>query len=268
MRILVYAGPSPWRDLVLTYSIPFVEKVATALTFVTGGGSEAQSLLDEAVKRFTIPPDIPVMQQIYTGDAQTAILAAAQEVPYDLVILGRLNRSLGRLLPGPRSKVIAQRLRHSVLRVHGIVRPLQSIALASSGNQTTFDNAQLVAQIAAPLQARVSIVHVVSQQSVIFEGFSKHNLGTEKFLSSDVPEARVLRGAAALLNNLGVSTVVTVRAGPVIDELLSEVYMGSHDLLVIGEKRFESVLDRLLLEDVAAHIMDHSPLPVLMAKEE
>lgn len=268
MKVLLYAGPAPWRDLVLTYSAQFVEKIATALTLVTCGGREEQALLEETLQRFTIPAHVPVTLRALPGNAQAAILDAAQETSYDLVIFGRLNRPLGRLLPGPRSKVIAQRVQHSVLRVHGIVRPIQRILLASSGNSQAFDQARLVAQIAAPLGATVTIVHVLSQQSLFFQGFAEERVVVEQFLDSDLPEARVLRGAAELLNNLGVPATVKGRTGPVVDEVLAEVYTGGHDLLVIGEKRFDNPLDRILIEDMTSHIIDDSPLPVLVARDE
>ncbi len=118
MKILLYAGAAPSRDSVLQFSVPIVQRCASALTLLSGGGAERQALLDDALRRVAAPPHVAVTLKSLPGNAQAAILAAARAQPYDLVILGRLHQPLGRLLPGAHSKAIAQRLEPSVLRVH------------------------------------------------------------------------------------------------------------------------------------------------------
>lgn len=266
MKVLIYAGPAPSRDLVLQFSIQIVQKIATAVTLVTGGGAERQPLLEQSVERLRIPKDMPVALRALNGDAQVAILSAAREQPYDLVIFGRLHQPLRRRLPGPHSKAIAQRLEPSVLRIHGPVRPIQRILLASGGDHHTFDDVSIAARLAAPLGASVMLLHVLSQQSLVFEGFPGHQITVEDFLSGNSPEANTLREAAALLNKRGVPTQLKGRVGPVIDEIMAELRVGGYDMLVIGAHRVASALDRILLEDITGDLLDISPLPVMVVK--
>src|SRR6266545_8195762 len=262
MRILLYAGPAPSRDVVLQFSAQIIQSCATALTLVTGGGPARQPLLEEAAARLHVPESVPVTLRALPGNAQTAIFGAAREQSYDLVILGRLHQTLGRLLPGAHSKVIARQLEPSVLRVHGQVRPIRRILLASGGDFHTLGDASVAAQIAGPLGASVTMLHVLSQQSVVFEGFPGRRNLVEPFLAGRSPEASTLREAAALLAARGVSARVKGRVGPV----LAELRIGSYDLLVIGAHRVASALDRILLEDVTEDLLDVSPLPVLVVK--
>src|SRR6266540_799355 len=227
MKVLLYAGPAPSRDTVLQFSAQIVQYCATSLTLVTGGGAERRPLLEEACARLAVPASVPVTFSALPGNAQTAILMAAHAQSYDLVILGRLHQPLGRLLPGAHSKVIAQRLEPSVLRVHGPTRPIRRILLASGGDFHTFGDVKATAQIAKPLRA-----------------------------------------AVAMLNEHGVPAQMRGRAGPVIDEILSELRVGSYDLLVIGAHRVASALDRILLEDITDDLLDISPLPVLLVKSD
>ncbi|HEX9371902.1 MAG TPA: universal stress protein, partial [Roseiflexaceae bacterium] len=176
------------------------------------------------------------------------------------------HQTLGRLLPGAHSKVIARQLEPSVLRVHGQVRPIRRILLASGGDFHTLGDASVAAQIAGPLGASVTMLHVLSQQSVVFEGFPGRRNLVEPFLAGRSPEASTLREAAALLAARGVSARVKGRVGPVLDEILAELRIGSYDLLVIGAHRVASALDRILLEDVTEDLLDVSPLPVLVVK--
>jgi nucleotide-binding universal stress UspA family protein len=268
MKVLLYAGPAPSRDTVLQYSTQIIQYCTTSLTLVTGGGAERRPLLEEAYARLAVPASVPVTFSALPGNAQTAILMAAHAQSYDLVILGRLHQPLGRLLPGARSKAIAQRLEPSVLRVQGLVRPIRRILVASGGDFHTFGDVKAAAQIAKPLSAAVTVLHVLSQQSVVFEGLVNRHDPVETFLASQAPEAKTLRDAVALLNEHGVPAQVRGRAGPVIDGILSELRVGSYDLLVIGAHRVASALDRILLEDITDDLLDISPLPVLLVKSD
>jgi nucleotide-binding universal stress UspA family protein len=266
MNILLYAGSAPWRDVVLRFSTPLIAQVAHSLTLVCSDEAGAQQLLDDAAARLAIPAHIPWKTRIVAGDSQTAILTAAHEQPYDLAILGRLNRPLGRLLPGPRSKIITQRLMPSALRVHGVVRPVQRILLASGGDEHTLTNVQVVARLAAPLGASVTVMHVLSQQSICFELIPDAEIAQHEFPHSDRTEATILHTAVDMLRERGVTARMQVRIGPVIDETLAELADGSYDLLVVGAHEPGDALDRLLLEDLTSALLDSSPLPVLVVK--
>jgi nucleotide-binding universal stress UspA family protein len=268
MKVLIYAGPAPSRDLVLQFSAPIAQHVATALTLVTGGGGARSPLLDQAIERLSLPEGLPIVLRALPGDAQAAILAAAREQSYDLAIIGRLHQPLGRLLPGVRSKTIARRLEPSVLRVQGHARPIQRILLASGGDRHTFDDAAITARLAAPLGAAVTLLHVISQQSLIFEGFGSRRAQAADFLASGSPEARIQREAAAWLEQHGVPTQTTQRVGPVLDEIMAELRANSYDLLVIGAHRVTSALDRILLEDITGDLLDVSPVPVLVVRAQ
>jgi nucleotide-binding universal stress UspA family protein len=268
MRILLYAGPAPSRESVLEFSAPIVQHGATALTLVTGGGAARRGLLEEAAERVRPPAHLPVTQRALPGNAQTAILSAAREQAYDLVILGRLNQALARLLPGVRSKAIAQRLEPSVLRVQGTVRPIRRMLLASGGDHHTFADVRIAAQLARPLGASVTVLHIRSQQSVLFEGLPNAPRRTQEFLAGGSNEAHTLRQAVAMLNDQDVQADVRARVGPVLDEILDELRDGGYDILVIGAHRVASALDRILLEDITDDLLDVSPLPVLVVKQE
>ena len=266
MRILLYAGPAPSREAVLQFSGQIVQHCATSLTLVTGGGAERRPLLEDAATRLRIPAHVPVTLSALAGNSQTVILAAARAQPYDLVILGRLHQPLGRLLPGSHSKAIAQRLEPSVLRIHGPVRPIRRILISSGGDYHTFADVDVAAQIAGPLGASATLLHVVSQQSLLFEGFQARRGTVESFLADDSPEAQTLRQATAMLRDRGVACELKGRVGPVLDEILAELRVGSYDMLVIGAHRVASALDRILLEDITDDLLDVSPLPVLVVK--
>jgi hypothetical protein len=58
MKVLIYAGPAPSRDLVLQFSTQIVQRAATAVTLVSGGGAARRPLLEQAVERLQPPPSL------------------------------------------------------------------------------------------------------------------------------------------------------------------------------------------------------------------
>lgn len=265
MRILLYAGPAPWRDEVIEFSAGMLKYVATSVTLVTGGGTAMLPLLAATVPRLQLPAAIPIDLRTLPGNAPQAIVQLTEAQPFDLVILGRLQQPLTRLWRGQRSKRIAERLEPSVLRVHGAIHPVRRILLTSGGDYHTLDNVAHLATFARPLAAEVTILHIISQQSVIFDGFVPSD-PHQTFLASDEAEAHVLRAAAARFEHAHVPAHVRVRVGPVLDEILAELDEGDYDVLAVGAHRVNSTLDRILLEDITGDLLDRSPLPVLVVK--
>lgn len=263
---MIYVGPAATRDQLLEYTAPLAQHVASSLTLVVGDGTGRDVLLREAKQRLMPPEHVKVSSLSLPGDASHAILGAAEQQPVDLVVFGRLRPRLTHLLPRSRSKVIAQRLQPSVLRIQGRIGPIRRILVASGGDFHTYDDVRVAAQIAEPLKAEITLMHVVSQQSLVFEGFRPRQLDIDEFLSGSSAEASTLRTAAATLRERGITVTLRGRSGPVLDELLDELRSGHYDMLVIGAHRIARPLDRMLLEDIAGELLDLSPVPVLVVK--
>ncbi len=266
MHLLIYAGPGPSREHVLAIAAPLVERVATAVTLVTGGGARHAPLLDEAARRLGVPPGVPVTQRVLDGAPQAAILTVAGERAHDLVIFGTFQRPLERLLRVWRDDTLAVRLKSSVLRVKGPVRPLRRILLASGGDRHTFTTAERAIQLAAPLGASITVLHVVSQQPIVFDPRALPAADEATFLAGDSPEAAILRQAAEWLHARGIPVAVRVRFGMVVDEVLAELAAGDYDLLAVGTHHLEGPLDRMLIEDLTGDLLDLCPRSILVAR--
>jgi nucleotide-binding universal stress UspA family protein len=264
MHMLIYVGQAVGRDQVIEFSQQLVT-LSTRLTLVSNESDGDQRLLREAHDRLHTPAGVMVTLKAIPGPVQEAIIAAAAQQPYDLVVLGRIQRPLARLLR-QKSKVIARRVQPSVLRVQGRSGPIRRILLASGGDFHTFDDVQVAARLAGPLGAEITIVHIVSQQSLVFQGFAARIISIDDFLAGTSPEAATLRSAAALLRERQIAVRIKGRSGPVLDELLDELRTGRYDLLVVGAHRIDRPLDRILLEDITGELLDVSPIPVLVVK--
>lgn len=265
MNIMIYVGQSPSRADVLAFSTPLMQSVATRITLVAGKSAGGQPMLDDAAAQLQVPEHVPVELCAMPGGAQNAIIAAAREHAYDLVVFGRLRPRIRRMLFGPRSRRIAAQLEPSVLRVQGMVRPIKRALIASGGNNNTLHNAAVAARLLAPLHAEATVLHVDSQQSITFQSRQQRDRN-RAFIESDTPEAATVRDAVAHLQTHNIAVKPKIRYGPVIDEILAELDSGSYDLLIIGAHRISSALDRILLEDMTGDLMHVSPVPVLVVK--
>ena len=265
MNIMIYVGQAPSRADVLAFSKPLAQHVATSVTLVAGKSAGGQPMLEDAVAQLKLPKHVPVELCALPGGAQNAIIAAARERAYDLVVFGRLRPRIRRMLFGPRSRRIAAQLEPSVLRVQGTVRPVKRALIASGGNNHTLHNAAVAARLLAPLHAEATVLHVDSQQSITFQPRQQRER-TRAFIESNTPEAAAMRGAVAYLQEHNVAVKPKIRYGPVIDEILAELESGSYGLLIIGAHRISSALDRILLEDISGDLMHVSPVPVLVVK--
>jgi len=263
MRILLHIGATLAED-VLAWVRPIVQHSAQSLTLVSSAHAAAHEQLAAAHRLLQVPPDLPTDAQIIDGDGPTAIQTAVALHPYDLVMLGRLPA----LRHGPRVRQAAggPRPAPSVLRIHGHLRPIRQVLLASGGDFHTFETASITARTVAPLGARTTLLHVIPPEALVFAGFGARHISIEQFLASTSVAAVTLRDAAATLERRGVTTRIAGRAGPILEELLEELDTGQYDLLAIGAQRVESPLSRILYEDIAADLLELSPIPVLVAK--
>jgi nucleotide-binding universal stress UspA family protein len=263
MRVLFHVGAT-LADDVLAWVRPIIQHAAQSLTLVSSGHAAAHGQLAAAHQLLQLPPDLPTDVLVVDGDEPTAIQAAVAQQPYDLVMLERLPAShhgtRGRQPSG------GPRPAPSVLRIHGQLRPIRHVLLASGGDFHTFETASITARAVAPLGARATLMHVIPPEALVFAGFGARRISIEQFLSSTSVAAVTLRDAAATLERRGVATRIDGRAGPILEELLEELDTGQYDLLAIGAQRVESPLSRILYEDIAADLLELSPIPVLVAK--
>jgi nucleotide-binding universal stress UspA family protein len=262
MHMLIDVGIARPQQELLQVCGALIQKVATALTVLMDGGRSATLPRDQLAARLGIPAELPLDLRVNVNHPWKALRAVTRERQYDLVICGRQRRSL--FAPNPAT--ISQQIASSVLLVRGVNRPPHRILLASSGDRHTLDHVRFLARLAQPLGASVTVLHVLSQQSLIFNCSSGHDIQAETFFGERSAEANILRLAAAWLQDDGIPTQLRVRNGPVIDTIVTELRAGSYDLLVVGEHRPATLGDRFLLRNMTDELVAVSPGAVLIVK--
>jgi nucleotide-binding universal stress UspA family protein len=209
----------------------------------------------------------PSRHLVVTGSLSIALLETAQTERPDLVVYGERGRLWGRWAQLRRRDPLYALLPVSSLLVRPAVRPIARVLICAGGDDSILEDARFTGRLVRSVQAQATILHVLSQVPLIFGAGSQRERITESFAATGAPEMQFMQQAAEELEHIGVRTDIKVRVGLVVEEIAAELVEGGYDLLVIGAHRSEGMVQRFLLEDVAANILGKKLGPVLVVKQ-
>ncbi len=265
MKILLYANSEekaravlPWVRLLSRH---FMTSVTIQSTRRASPGEQAASELfrrelsgTKSVKVDSVVKDLDWPEE---GIAQEALKGE-----YNLVILAPAGRrGVIRLFYGSMVGKVIRRVSTSVLVAREGPVPPRSILACVSGSRHSLTNVRAAAQLAVVFGCPVTIMMVISQLPVSFEG---RDLAArqEDFLAIDHPRAIHLRAARDLLHNLGAEGSIMVREGMVVEEILAALDGHGYDLLVLGTHRAEDYDP--MYEDLTSELVQRVTVPTLV----
>ena len=201
------------------------------------------------------------------GHAAEQILDEAVEWQADLIVIGQLGRrGLTRFIMGGTATRIVQYARCSVLLVKGRRSALQKILVCTAGGEPGLRDVEVAGRLAAQTQAAVTVLHVMSQVALTEKTYQPElEAPANDLMARHTREGLHLEAALNTLKSAGVSCAAKVRHGLVVDEIAAEARDGDYDLLVIGAHLARG-LSRWLLDDVTAHVLEETLLPVLVVR--
>jgi len=265
LKLLIgYEGTEGGRQA-LAYIAPLVKDPTVEVTLLTVARNPAVTagLFDEAAR---IIGTAEVEHVATSGSIYAALLQTARAKPYDLVVFGPIGRRWDRWPRLRQRRSLSAALPASSLLVRGHARGITRALICAGGDETVIADAQLTGRLARRTGARATILHVLSQVPLLFGRGASRDRVTEAFAATGAPEIKHMQAAAEVLGAAGVEASIKVRVGLVVEEIVAELAEGGYDLLVVGAHRSQGLVERLLLEDVAADILGESPVPVLVVK--
>jgi nucleotide-binding universal stress UspA family protein len=201
------------------------------------------------------------------GHAAEQILDEAAEWQADLIVIGQLGqRGLTRFSMGGTATRVVQYARCAVLLVKGARPALRKMLACTGGGRPGLRDVEVAGQLAAQTGAEVTVLHVMSQVALTEKGYrSELDAPAGDLIGQRTREGEHLAIALQTLQALGVNCAAKVRHGLVVDEIIAETRDGNYDLLVIGAHVAHG-LTRWLLDDVTAHVLEESQVPVLVVR--
>ena len=233
---------------------------------------DAERLIQNALETLGAEMD-PIGLEYQTktrrGHAAEQILDEAAEWQADLIVIGQLGRrGLTRFIMGGTATRIVQYARCSVLLVKGQRSALQKILVCTAGGEPGLRDVEVASRLAAQTQAAVTVLHVMSQVALTEKTYQPElEAPATDLMARHTREGRHLEAALSSLRSAGVSCAAKVRHGLVVDEIAAEARDGDYDLLVIGAHLARG-LSRWLLDDVTAHVLEETQMPVLVVRGE
>ena len=269
LKLLVLVDDSDASRRALELIAPLVTSEAVAVVLVAREADPelAATVLDAAAAR--LGNAAQVQRRHCPGAPQKVLAREAREARADLAVVSPPpHASWRRWLHGREALSLARRFPTSLLLVQPehAVRPLQRALLAGGGGPALLDAARLAGCLLAQVRGTATVCHVLLRVPLGYGPRTTDQARMGVFLASESPEAGLFASALEILRAAGVPAELKLRVGLVVDEILAEVEQGAYDLLVIGAHRVASRLDRLLLADISAELLQKSPVPVLLVR--
>lgn len=270
------AWPSGTSVTLLTaYQSPSTWLPETALA--TGDwltGTEAALRRDADVALSTLADSLEgrgwsIDRRVVRGRGASAILAAADELEADLVVLGsRGHGRIASMLLGSVSAEVAERAPCSVLVARA--PRVQRLVIATDGSDCSAVIPDVLARWAAFTGLEATALSVTPVDSPAFELMvSLYTLGSESLAPQrEELRARYQEHAAEMaqrLSAIGIPARPEVRNGDAAHEIIAAASEAHADLVVTGSRCLHGV-DRWLLGSVARDVLVHTAASTLIIR--
>lgn len=215
-----------------------------------------------------------VASQVRVGNAGHEILAAAQRLPANLILVGTRGRTgLDRLLLGSTAGTVARSALCPVLIARALRGELSRVVLAIDGSVHAERASELVARLPLPELAEIRVVHVLRPYHPFAERLEALPGGREHF-GSRVEAARkrqqqlateLVEVACRKLVSAGKRATSVTATGDPAHEIAALAESEGADLIAVGA-RGVSPISGLLLGSVADRLLHHAPCSLLLAR--
>ena len=269
MRVLVYGDRGAAGDTALGWLMVLAEHTPIQATLLMAYDRVATGVtqLEGIVQFVRAQGGAVVVETADSARASSAIVSAARRQPYDLIIVPPSMRGGAHgLLRSSRLSAVVRNVGSAVLVAHPPAHPPQKILVCVGGGTHSEVDAEVAARVALPFQARVVVLHIVSQVPLEYSGLEDMRSHLAQFMASGSPSARQIERAMSVLEDLGVEHEMLIREGIVVDEIIDEIRTGAYDLLVIGAHERGGSLLQFFLEDLSDDLTHRSPIATLVVQ--
>lgn len=201
------------------------------------------------------------------GNLESVLKEELDPEAHELVILGTSTDSFDRR-SATVSRRLANRIGDSVLIIQQPAHTIERILVCTGGHPASNLVIERGLQLGHALEAKVTILHVVTFAPTMYTGLTAVEEDLESILSRDTPLAAHLRAAARLAEEQQVNAKLELRHGMVVEEILRACEMGKFDLVVIGSPEPRRIFDRLALGQVGPQLLTSTKIPLLIARIE
>jgi nucleotide-binding universal stress UspA family protein len=249
----------------------FAETVIRAMSLrpvlfhVTAKGAapdESHRILETAGAMLTFE-DIQMRRA--AGNVEKMILRELERDPYHLLVLGTSIRTVGQSA-SPLSQRLANKSRVSALLIRNPPKIIEKILICTGGHTESQNVVSLGVHLAQAIDAKATILHVVTSAPAMYTGLDALEEGLESVLTRDSPLSNHLKEAAIKAEDAGVKAKLELRHGVVSEEIIRACEVEQSDLVVTGSHRPGALMDQLLLGRITPQLVSSSNCSTLIVR--
>jgi len=237
-------------------------------------GIAEQSVNEEALrqaleKQATALLNVSVDPRIVlaSGEPTLQILSETSANKYDLVVIGaRHKESRGLFWRSQRTYELIKAIEPPVMVAIRKCERLARFLVCTGGKHYIDEAVKLTANLAAALDAEVTLLHVMPEPPAIFANLTRMENDVDALLASGSDLGRSLSAQRGAFQKLGVTVHIHLRHGLVADKVFKEVDEGDYDVIVSGSSRARGPLRHYIMGDLTRTILNRSQCPVLVVR--
>jgi nucleotide-binding universal stress UspA family protein len=270
MKILMCSDGSEQADHAIRLGAQIAagcQAEVTLLGIIEAQG-ESSLILERLTRAQALLRDRKIRAELITraGGAVEEIVLRTRETPYDLVIVGAVQKTTrGLFWMSSKSYKIIKAVQPPVLTVAGKATTIRNVLICSGGRRYIDGAVSLAAQIARGVGAKAWLLHVMPELPAIYAGLRRMEENLDRLLRSDSELGINLRREKEILETQGVPTDIRLRHGSVLSEILREIREGDYDLVVTGSALSRG-LRSYVLGDISREIVNQTRCAVLVAR--
>lgn len=224
-----------------------------------------ETVFEKAVSLFEAQ-GIEYRLKVRNGSAEKIVPIEAKKED-SIVVLGRLGRpQIQRMMTGRSIRTFLEDITQPLLYVPETQLPVKKILISVGGLGYDVNAEHIAMQVAKACGAEVTLLHVIPPIEFDYPTAKEMNTHWQTLTQTDTPVGRSLRGSLENAQAAGLNASVKVRRGNVIEEILTEISEGNHDLLCMGSSYSVHSLRQMYSANVTAEIMEHAHRPVMTAR--
>jgi len=228
-------------------------------------GALRQALEKQATALLNVGVDPRIV--VGSGEPILQILSETSAKKYDLVVIGaRHKESSGLFWRSQRTYELIKTIEPPVMVAIGKCEHLARFLVCTGGKHYIDEAVKLTANLAAALDAEVTLLHVMPEPPAIFVNLARMESDVDALLASGSDLGRSLFAQREAFQKLGVTVHIRLRHGLVVDEVFKEVDEGDYDVIVSGSSRARGPLRHYIMGDLTRSILNRSQCPVLVAR--
>jgi len=224
-----------------------------------------QALDDQATALLAVGVDPLIV--LGSGEPILQILSETSANKYDLVVIGaRHKESRGLFWRSQRTYELIKAIEPPVMVAIRKCERLARFLVCTGGKHYIDEAVKLTANLAAALDAEVTLLHVMPEPPAIFANLARMESDVDVLLASGSDLGRSLSAQRGAFQKLGVTVHIHLRHGLVADKVFKEVDEGDYDVIVSGSSRARGPLRHYIMGDLTRTILNRSQCPVLVVR--